>query len=110
MCAMSYVGDYYANSFPQRWPNISPSVPGPGVYPGVPSITSPLPWTNTQYATKEDITALRAEILELRELLLAAKKFDEATNQPDCHMDEKVALIKAIAKLVNVDMKDIFPD
>jgi hypothetical protein len=106
MCMVSSIGDNWANGFPGRWPGV---VPNPQ-----PSITDPFTtWPNytvSQYATKAELQELRNEIQELKELLLAAKKFDETTNQPDCHMDEKVALIKAIAKLVNVDMKDIFPD
>ena len=97
MCMTSTTGDYWANTFPQRWPDI-------GKIEIIPGTIGPLP------ASQNDIAALRAEVKELRKLLLASKKFDEATGQPDCEMGEKVALIKAIAKMVGVDMKDIFPE
>ena len=51
---------------------------------------------------------LKAEVEELRRLLMAAKKFDEETKQPDCEMDEKVAFVKKLAEYVGVDMKEVF--
>jgi hypothetical protein len=106
MCAVSYVGNYFANTFPQRYPEW-PLV-NPGYYPS--SGAAGIATTPVEYATKADLDAVRKEIQELKELLLAAKKYDEATNQPDCHMDDKVALIKAVAKAVGVDMNDVFPE
>lgn len=41
-------------------------------------------------------------------MLKAAKAFDTATGQPDCEMDDKVKLIKEVAKMVGVDLGDIF--
>ncbi len=58
--------------------------------------------------SRAEFDALRREMEELKKLLTAAKQFDEATGQPDCEMDEKVTLIKAIAKLVGVDLGDVF--
>ncbi len=106
MCAVSAVGDNWTITFPNRYPGIfEPLGPplNPPFTPGVPGIAF-----NPQFATQADIIALRAEIAELRELLIAAKKFDEATGQADCEMEEKVALIKQIAKFVGVDMEKVF--
>jgi hypothetical protein len=58
--------------------------------------------------SREEFNALKHEITELRKVLKAAKAFDEATGQPDCEMDEKVALIKRLAEMVGVSMEDIF--
>src|SRR4051812_9455869 len=105
MCMVSAVLGNWANAFPQQWPQIYPDT--------VPSIPTAIPNTymgTVQFATKQDIDALRQEILELKELLLAAKKFDDQTNQPDCEEEAKVALIKAVAKVVGIDMNDIFQD
>ncbi len=44
----------------------------------------------------------------MKKLLQAAKRFDEATGQPHCEIDEKVRLIKEIAKLVGVELGDVF--
>ncbi len=57
---------------------------------------------------KAELDALRKEVLELKELLMAAKKFDAATGQPDCEMDAKVKLIKELAKLFGIDLGDVF--
>lgn len=45
---------------------------------------------------------------ELKKLLLAAKEYDKNTGQPDCHADDKVALIKKIAELAGVNMDEVF--
>lgn len=58
--------------------------------------------------SKEDLDALRKEIEELKILLLAAKRYDEATGQPDCEMDEKVDLIRRVAEYVGVDVNEVF--
>lgn len=87
---VSNVGDGWAEKFPDKYPQFHP----PHIYPaGV---------------SQSDFDALRKEVKELKELLKAAKKFDAATGQPDCEMDEKVKLIKAIAKLVGVDLGEVF--
>jgi archaellum component FlaC len=87
---VSNIGDGFKDQFPQKWPNFNP-------LPADPSSVSRI-----------EFEALRREIEELKNLLVAAKKFDEATGQPHCEMDEKVKLIKAIAKMVGVDLGDVF--
>src|SRR5262245_24392456 len=94
MCMVSNIGDGWADKFQEKWPQFNPPPPSPFiVQPGV---------------SQADFDALRKEVQELKELLKAAKKFDAATGQPDCEMAEKVKLIKAIAKLVGVDLGDVF--
>lgn len=107
MCAVSYVGDYWRDKLPERHPWVTPTYPytPPGANPGGGGIT-----LNPTGPSQAEFDALKKEVEELKKLLLAAKKFDEETGQPDCHMDEKVDLIKKIAKLVGVDMKDVFGD
>lgn len=95
MCVVSFVGDEYGRTFPDRWPNV----------PVYPQTTTTVFITEV---TKEDFDALKQEVEELKQLLLAAKRFDEATGQPDCEMDEKVELIKRIAEAVGVDLEDVF--
>lgn len=55
----------------------------------------------------QELNALRVEVIELRKLLEAAKKFDRATGQPDCEMDEKVKLIRSLAEQLRVDLGDV---
>lgn len=99
MCMVSNIGDDWANKFPQKWPQFNPPPPHP----------SPLdPFFPLPTVSQADFDALRREVQELKKLLKAAKKFDQATGQPDCEMEQKVKLIKAIAKLVGVDLGDIF--
>ena len=88
MCTISMIGDGWREQFPQRWPNYN-------VVDGT-------------LVTRAEFDALKKEILELKNLLLAAKKFDEATGQPHCETDDKVQLIKEIAKAVGVNMDEVF--
>lgn len=58
--------------------------------------------------SREEFDRLKKEVEELKLLLKAAQKFDEATGQPHCEQDEKIAFIKKIAEFVGVDLKDVF--
>lgn len=109
MCAVSNIGDSWTRDFPFRYPNyITPPSPSP-IFPNANPGYGILSWP-TDYVSRADFEQLKNEVAALKELLLAAKKFDEATGQPDCEVDEKVAMIKKIAKMVGIDMKDVFPD
>jgi len=59
------------------------------------------------FATKEDIAEIKKQIEELKILLKAAIKYDEMTNQPHCENEDKIALIKKVADMVGVDLKDL---
>ena len=102
MCTVSMIGDAYGKAFPDRWPGAYP-----WIHPLAPTTT---PIIQVPQVTKAEIDALKREVLELRALLLQAKKFDEATGQPECEVDEKVALIRKIADAVGVDMGVVFPN
>jgi hypothetical protein len=100
MCVVSNIGDNYRDNFAPRWPHVP-------VQPYMP--TSPQPVViNTSEVSKQEFEALKKEVEELKQLLKAAKKFDEETGQPDCHMDDKVDFIKKLAEFVGVDLEDIF--
>lgn len=87
---VSAIGDNFKDSFPQKWSQFQQ------------------PFTQPPDVSRAELDALREEIKELKKLLKAAKKFDDATGQPHCEMDEKVKLIKALAKMVGVDLGDVF--
>jgi hypothetical protein len=92
MCTTSAVSDDWLNRNPQ-WPPI--------VYQP-PQITIPLG------PTREEFDALKKEMQELKELLKAAKKYDEATGQPDCEMEDKVKILTDLAKMVGIDLTEVF--
>jgi hypothetical protein len=43
----------------------------------------------------------------MKALLRRAKEYDVANNEPDCEIEEKMALLKRIAELVGVDLSDV---
>lgn len=92
MCVVSNIGDNYRDLFPKQWPN----VPVNPVYP-IPQIS------------RLEFEALKKEVLELKDLLKAAKKFDEATGQSDCEMESKVKFLRQIADALGVDMSEVLP-
>lgn len=89
MCTYSVIADGWRDQLPYRYPQ---TFPQPSTIVTVPEIS------------RTEFDALKREVKELKELLKAAKKFDAATGQPDCEMEEKVALLKQIAKLVGVEL------
>lgn len=96
MCIVSNVGDYYCREFPKRYPDWYPN-------------TSPLIPVVPSGVSQEEFDKLKKEVETMRELLKMAKKIDEATGQPDCQMEEKVAMIRKLAELVGVDLENLLP-
>jgi len=90
MCTVSFIGDNWQKTFEQR-PYYNPEQVG----------------ISLSEISREEFDGLKKEVEALKELLAAAKKFDEVTSQPDCEVDDKVALIKAVARAVGVDVEDI---
>lgn len=101
MCTVSNIGTGWGEKFPERYPWAEPYV-----YPTAPA---PIPVV-IQGVSKEEFDRLKREVIELRRLLAAAKAFDAATGQPDCELDEKVALIKRVAEFVGVDLGDVLAE
>jgi hypothetical protein len=101
MCVVSMVGDHYND----KWKDLlKPLGPNPNPYQGInndPFINLP------PLATKQDVENLRKEVLEMKEWLKRAIKYDEINNQPHCENEEKIALLKKVAEMVGVDLSDI---
>lgn len=97
MCAVSNISDYGQKQWPAPMPGVispfnpyqNPAIPPPYLQPNP---LSPPPYTGP---TKEQFE-------EFLTLLRAAKRFDEATGQPDCIADDKLAWLKAIAQHLGV--------
>lgn len=101
MCTVSMIGDHFRDRW-TPWPNVYPTIPPPTTDP--PSLI-----INQQGVSKADFDALKKDVEEMKALLLRAKQYDEENGEPDCEMDEKVALLKRVAEMVGVDLGDVFP-
>ena len=97
MCTVSMIVDGYRDTLP-KWIPIVPNT-------FIPGDTAPI--TIPDYVTPEEVRALRDEVKELKKLLEAAKAFDEATGQPDCETEDKVGLLRALARALGVDLDDV---
>lgn len=107
MCAVSYMGDYWKDQLPKKHPWVQPYTE-PYINPGLPPMGGTGITLNPPGVTQEQFDELKKEMQELKKLVLAAIEYDKKTGEPDCHMDEKVALIKRLAELVGVDMSEVF--
>lgn len=102
MCVVSNIGDSWKDQFPERYPWYPYEQ---GIVPGK---LDPAPKINLNLITREEFDKLKADVEALKELLKAAKIYDEKTNQKDCEMDEKIEFIKKIADAVGVNLEDVF--
>lgn len=100
MCVVSAVGDDWSGRI-RPW--ITPISP---IYPNK---LQPTPDYRIDTLEKS-VEELKKLVLQMREELLAAKAQDIAEGNPDCEMEEKVALLKAFAKAFGVSLEDVFPD
>lgn len=92
MCVVSMVGDHYDTWLPKKYPATFPS------WPVLPT---------QQEVSRQEFDALRRDVEEMKALLRRAKEYDVANNEPDCEIEEKMALLKRIAELVGVDLSDV---
>lgn len=98
MCVVSMVIDQFENDF-RKHPWYEPWK-GPQINPTPAQLQLPL-------VTKQELNELRKEVQELKELIKAAKKYDEATNQRDCESADKVAFLVKLAEFLDIDLSDI---
>lgn len=80
-----------SNILDQQIPTFPPWTREPEIYP--------LPTSN-----EKEFEELRKRIEELEKLIEAGKKYDEATGQPDCELDEKIELLRKIADQLGVEI------
>lgn len=97
MCAVSNVGDHFS----QQWPGAAGG--GTGV-----SQAAVLGTLFPQGPTRAEFDDLRKTVLDMKEQLLKAKEEDIKNGEPDCEMEEKVKLLKAVAEAVGVSLDEVF--
>ncbi|PWE52321.1 hypothetical protein DEM27_31775 [Metarhizobium album] len=103
MCVVSMVGDHFADKtrgpwapyFPQPW-EVDPAPARPRI-----------PFNLKPDITRDEFDALKRDVQEMKELLKRAKKYDEDNHEPHCEVEEKMELLRAIAKLVGIDLSDV---
>lgn len=87
MCVVSNVGDYWQRRLPERYPWVQqPQQLG---LAGV---------------SQEDFDKLRTDVEEIKRQLSEARKIDAAEGNADCGTEEKLALIREVARLIGVDL------
>ena len=89
MCVVSMVGDYYRDKWQDQWPVQYPYAP------------------NSPTVTLIEFEVLRKEVKEMKELLKRAKAYDEANNEPDCEVEDKMEKLRKVAELVGIDLDDV---
>jgi hypothetical protein len=90
------IGDHYRD----KWkPDSDKWWPGSDKWPIHPHV----PY-NPVGPSQAEFDKLKAEVAELVKLLKRAKKYDKDNGEPDCELDEKMALLRKMAKLVGVDL------
>ena len=105
MCIVSSIGDQVGTA---PW---SPQNPYPGIsdWPYKKQTESPIQIPSPPNPPKDlnglQIKAVVEWLEKLDKILIAARAFDEATGQPDCETDEKMAALKALAEQFGVDME-----
>ncbi len=92
MCVVSMIGDHTRDKWNQPW---SPTVP-------------PVVEWDFGKVSRTEFEALKKEVEDLKQLLIKAKLYDEANDEPSCEMEDKVELLKRIAEAVGVDLEEVF--
>lgn len=106
MCVVSMVGDHYNDKYklPDYWRDHFPSIPSPTTQP---QQQIPLDFDKV---SRQEFEALKKEVEEMKKLLERAAEYDRRNNEPHCEMEDKVALLKRVAEMVGVDLKDVFEE
>jgi hypothetical protein len=89
MCVVSMVGDHYQD----KWQDL----------PGIAS----WPLHPQPEISRQEFDQLKRDVEEMKALLQRAKKYDEENGEPDCEIEEKMALLRKVARMVGVDLDDV---
>jgi hypothetical protein len=89
------IGDHYSDKWRgQPWTQPNPPALGGAGWAGV-------------FVSRHEFDKLKAEVEDMKALLARAKAYDERNNEPDCEMDEKMDLLRKVAKLVGISLDDV---
>lgn len=104
MCTVSMIGDHYGDKwFPKRYPgDFQPFDPDKRA--GREDIAKILAGNQV---TREEFDKLKAEVAEMTQLLKRALEYDRKNNEPDCQMEEKMALLRKVCDAVGIDLDEI---
>lgn len=92
MCVVSMVGDHYRDTWIPIHPTL-PTWPSNPVYP-----------CDTPEVSRAEFEELKRQVAEMVALLKRAKKYDADNHEPDCEVEDKMALLRKVATLVGVDL------
>jgi hypothetical protein len=109
---MSMVGDYYTDKWVTKFPTIQDPLWWEQFKP---EDFRWIPPVNNQDKVLEPVSRqefddLKKDVEECLALLRKAKEYDEKNNEPNCELEEKVALIKKVAELVGVNIEGVFQE
>lgn len=107
MCVVSMVSDHYIDKWKLNEPKSYQPIT-PNVIPPFPQQPVDLSAFIKPPVTRTEFDELKKEVLEMKELLKRAIKYDEKNNEPHCELDEKVAVLRKVAELVGVSLDDVF--
>jgi hypothetical protein len=97
MCTVSMVGDHYGDLW-KKWRDEPIYVPAPAItMPHQVIVTPP-------EITRAEFDELKRQVSEMVALLKRAKAYDEANNEPDCELEDKMSFLREVARRVGVDL------
>ena len=64
-------------------------------------------FTNIPDVSRVEFEALKKEVEEMKALLKRAKEYDEKNNEPNCEIEEKMAMLRKFADAVGIDLDDV---
>ncbi len=88
------VGDHYNEFLPKKWPDVFPEESKPK-------------WPVIVGVSRDEFELLKRDVEEMKALLKRAKEYDERNHEPDCEIEEKMELLRKIAKAVGVDIDEV---
>lgn len=109
MCVVSAMGDHYDKQFDPFKRYIPPHNPIPSFPDPIPQ--NPFDWTKAfiNQVSRLEFEELKRQVEDMKKILKVAVEYDKSNNEPHCEIETKVRVLKEIAKLVGVDLNDVFP-